>query len=304
MHTAATPPLITLEALRSVPLFASLDDTATRALRDLLTVRDVPDGTLIFEAGDAGDAMYLIEAGRVRIFVRDVDGHDVTLTELADGDFFGEMAIVDGKRRSASAAIIEAARLAVLSREDFLKFVRDNPDVALKMVSAISARLRVTDELLRRRVSRNVNEENDARMTVADRFADAVSSFGGSWQFIGATLAFVIIWVWFNTIFRRNTGIDPFPYSFLDVINGIVAALLTPIILISQNRQAVKDRLRADFDYQINLKNELALSEVLRRLDVLESERLPLLFAEQNALLRELSAPPASRVDGETRSES
>ncbi|MGI9107240.1 MAG: DUF1003 domain-containing protein [Pyrinomonadaceae bacterium] len=297
MQTEAVP-LMTLEALRSVPLFNTLDDDAARALRDLLDVRDVADETLLFQLGDAGDAMYLIEEGRVRIFIRDEDGEDVTLAELADGDFFGEMAIIDGKPRSANAVVIADARLAVLSREDFLKFVRSNVDVALEMVSAISDRLRRTDRLLRQRVSRNVNEENDARMTLVDRLADAVSSFGGSWQFIGATLVFVILWVWFNTFFQGNRGIDPFPYSFLDVINGIVAALLTPIILISQNRQAEKDRLRADLDYQINLKNELTIAEVLRRLDVLESERLPLLFAEQNALIREVRSQATGNGDG------
>jgi CRP/FNR family cyclic AMP-dependent transcriptional regulator len=292
--------VMTIESLRSVPLFASLDDKAARLLRDLMRVREVPAGTLLFKMDDPGDALYLIEGGRVRIYIHDGDGENVTLAELGDGDFFGEMAIIDGKPRSANAAVIEQACLAVLAREDFLRFVRENPDVALEMVSAISDRLRRTDELLRQRVSRNVNEEDAARMTLADRLADNVSSFGGSWQFIGATILFVVIWVWFNSMFMHNQGIDPFPYSFLDVINGIVAALLTPIILISQNRQAEKDRLRADLDYQINLKNELALGEVLRRLDVLESERLPLLFAQQNALFA--GAKPQHGGDGDENS--
>jgi len=302
MQTEAVP-LMTLEALRSVPLFGALDDDAAKGLRDLLVVRDFPADALLFQLGDAGDAMYLIEGGRVRIFIHDEDGEDVTLAELSDGDFFGEMAIIDGKPRSANAIVLEDARLAVLSREDFLRFVRTNVDVALEMVSAISDRLRQTDRLLRQRVSRNVNVENDARMTLVDRLADAVSSFGGSWQFIGATIVFVVLWVWFNTYIQRDQGIDPFPYSFLDVINGIVAALLTPIILISQNRQAEKDRLRADLDYQINLKNELTIAEVLRRLDVLESERLPLLFAEQNALIRDVKSQSAGNGDSRPASE-
>ena len=279
------PPPMTLESLRSVPLFASLDDEQARALRELLEVRALPAGATLFRAGDAGDAMYLIESGRVRIHLRDEDGDDLTLAELAQGDFFGEMALIDGKPRSASATVIEPARLAVLERKDFLDFVRRNADVALEMISAISERLRRTDELLRRRVTRNANDEERARMTFADRLAEALTNFGGSWKFIAATIAFVIGWVWLNTLFWDNRGIDPFPYSFLDVINGIVAGLLTPIILISQNRQSEKDRLRADLDYQVNLKNELALAEILRRLNVLESERLPHLFAEQNARL-------------------
>ncbi|HEY0077027.1 MAG TPA: DUF1003 domain-containing protein [Pyrinomonadaceae bacterium] len=279
---------MTLEALRSVPLFSSLDDGAASALMNLLEMRVAPSGGVLFRAGDAGDALYLIEGGRVRIHLRDAGGDDVTLAELAEGDFFGEMAIINGKPRSADATVIEEARLAVLSRDDFLDFVRGNPDVALKMLNAVAERLRHTDELLRQRVSRNANEVEEARMTLADRMADAVSEFGGSWKFIGATIAFVLVWVFFNSWMMRNQGLDPFPYSFLDVINGIVAALLTPIILISQNRQSDKDRLRSDLDYQVNLKNELMLAEVLRRLDLLESERIPLLLREQTKQLSSL----------------
>jgi CRP/FNR family cyclic AMP-dependent transcriptional regulator len=278
--------VVTLEELRSVPLFASLDDAATSELRNLLVIHDVPGQTPLFRSGDSGDALYLIESGRVRISVRDADGSDVTLAELAGGDFFGEMAILDGKSRSASATVTEEARLAVLSREHFHEYVRRNPDLALEMLSAITERLRHTDEMLRQRVTRNLNEVEEETQTYADRMADAVSEFGGSWKFIAATIAFIVLWVVYNTSFRHDQGVDPFPYSFLDVMNGIVAALLTPIILISQNRQGNKDRLRADLDYQVNLKNELALNEVMRRLDVLESERLPLLFSELREEMR------------------
>jgi CRP/FNR family cyclic AMP-dependent transcriptional regulator len=273
-------PLMTLEALRSVPVFASLSDEDAAALRSLLELEVRPAGSVLFRKGEAGDAMYLIEGGRVRIHIRDRDGGEFTLAELAGGDFFGEMAILDGKPRSASATVIEDARLAVLSREHFHAYVRRNPDLAIEMLSAITERLRHTDEMLRQRVTRNLNEVEEERQTFADRMADAVTEFGGSWKFIAATIAFIVLWVFYNTYLRQDRGIDPFPYSFLDVMNGIVAALLTPIILISQNRQGDKDRLRADLDYQVNLKNELALSEVMRRLDLLESERLPVLFSE------------------------
>jgi uncharacterized membrane protein len=272
---------MTLEALRAVPLFASLDDTAAEALRSLLDMRCATRGSRLFRAGEAGDSMYLVEDGRVRIHLHDADGEDVTLAELSRGDFFGEMAILDGKPRSADATVTDDARLAVLSRGDFLGFVRANPEVALKMLSAVSERLRRTDELLRRRVSRNANEVERERMTIADRMADAVTHFGGSWKFITATALFVLLWILFNSWYLSTGSPDPYPYSFLDVINGIVAALLAPIILISQNRESAKDRLRADLDYQVNLKNELAIAEILRRLDLLESERLPALIREQ-----------------------
>jgi uncharacterized membrane protein len=277
-------PQMTLEALRSVPLFASLDDNAATELRSLLTEKQVSSGTQLFHKGDSGDAMYLLERGRVRISIKDEDGREVTLADLAQGDFFGEMALIDGRSRSADARVIEDARFAILLRKDFIAFVRDNPDVALEMLGALSDRLRRTDELLRSRVSRNANEEEAARSTVADRAADMIAEFGGSWKFIGASIALIIFWIILNSYILIR-GFDPAPYQMLNLGLAVVAGMQAPIIMMSQNRQGEKDRLRADLDYRVNLKNELSLAEVLRRLDVLESERLPRLFEEQNARL-------------------
>jgi uncharacterized membrane protein len=277
---------MTLEALRSVPLFASLDDKAATELRSLLTSKKVTSGKQLFHKGDSGDAMYLIESGRVRISIRDEDGNEVTLAELAQGDFFGEMALIDGRQRSADAIIYEDARLAVLSRKAFLSFVRSTPDVALEMLAALTDRLRRTDELLRGRVSRNANDEERARATMADRAADLIAEFGGSWKFIIASIALIVAWIIFNS-YILITGFDPAPYQMLNLMLAVVAGMQAPIIMMSQNRQGEKDRLRADLDYQVNLKNELSLTEVLRRLDVLETERLPKLFEEQNTLISE-----------------
>ncbi|HZN09626.1 MAG TPA: DUF1003 domain-containing protein [Pyrinomonadaceae bacterium] len=270
---------MTLEALRSVPLFASLDDEAAKELRNLLSEKVVPQNTRLFNQGDRGDAMYLIESGRVRISIRDHDKQELTLAELAQGDFFGEMSIIDGRQRSADARVLEEARLAVLSRDDFLRFVRTNSHVALEMLSALTDRLRRTDELLRSRVSRNANEEEKARLTLADRAADLIAEFGGSWKFIGASLGLIVFWIIFNS-FLLARGFDPAPYAMLNLALAIIAGMQAPIIMMSQNRQGEKDRLRADLDYQVNLKNELSLAEVLRRLDVLESERLPKLIED------------------------
>jgi uncharacterized membrane protein len=273
---------MTLEALRSVPLFASLDDESATDLRNLLSDRVVPRNTRLFRRGDKGDALYLIESGRVRISIRDDDKQEVTLAELAQGDFFGEMAIIDGRQRSADAQVIEDARLAILSRDAFLSFVRTNPDVALEMLSALTDRLRRTDDLLRSRVSRNANEEEKARLTLADRAADMIAEFGGSWKFIGVSIGLIIFWIVFNSYILVR-GFDAAPYQMLNLVLAVIAGMQAPIIMMSQNRQGEKDRLRADLDYQVNLKNELSLAEVLRRLDVLESERLPKLFDDLRA---------------------
>ena len=273
---------MTLESLRSVPLFASLDDDAAKDLRNLLSEETVTQNTRLFRRGETGDAMYLIESGRVRISIRDDDKNEVTLAELAQGDFFGEMSIIDGRQRSADAQVIEDSRLAVLSRDAFLSFVRKKPDVALEMLSALTDRLRRTDELLRSRVSRNANEMEEARATVADRAADLIAEFGGSWKFIIISMLLIIFWIVFNSwiLFR---GFDPAPYQMLNLTLAVIAGMQAPIIMMSQNRQGGKDRLRADLDYQVNLKNELSLAEVLRRLDVLESERMPKLVQELKA---------------------
>jgi CRP/FNR family cyclic AMP-dependent transcriptional regulator len=277
---------MTLESLRSVPLFASLDDDAAAELRSLLTSKQVTSGKQLFRKGDSGDAMYLIESGRVRISIRDEDGNDLTLAELAQGDFFGEMALIDGRQRSADASVFEDARLAVLSRKAFLSFVRSSPDVALVMLSALTDRLRRTDELLRGRVSRNANDEERARATVADHAADRIAEFGGSWKFIGVSILMIILWIALNS-YVLIAGFDPAPYELLGLVLAVIAGVQAPIIMMSQNREGEKDRLRADLDYRVNLKNELSLTEVLRRLDVLETERLPKLFEEQNSIISE-----------------
>ena len=285
MSNNFVPSVLTLEALRSVPLFASLDDTAARHLLSLILVRNIKSGTAIFRAGDTGDSLCLIESGRVRISITDGDGKLLTLAELAGGDFFGEMALIDGKPRSADATAIEDVRLAVLSREDFLCFVRGNPDIAVEMISAVSHRLRRTDELLRQRVSRNINEEEEAQRTLASRMADMIAEFGGSWKFIGLSVTLLVSWMVVNTWLLRDAAFDPSPYILLNLVLGIMGGLQAPIILMSQNRQSDKDRLRSDLDYKVNLKNELSLAELRRRFDLLENERLPLLFQEQNARL-------------------
>jgi uncharacterized membrane protein len=265
---------MTIDTLRQVPLFESLDNEAASKLCHLLESLDCKAGTSLFRAGDEGDAMYLIERGKVRICVRATDEREVTLTELVRGDFFGEMALLDGQRRSADAIVAEDARLAVLSREHFLSFVRSSPNVALEMLTALANRLRHTDELLRRSATRNVNVEEAAHLTLADRAADLIAEFGGSWKFIIAAVLFFNTWVLINTWLLRDNAFDAYPYLLLSTAINMLAVLQAPVILMSQNRQSHKDRLRAEIDYQINLKNELALNEILQRLKTLEGDYL------------------------------
>jgi len=259
--------------LRSVPLFSSLDPKETAQLGEYLTIHDYPRAATIFRTGDPGDAMYLIDVGKVRISITDADGAVVTLAELGPGDFFGEMAILDGQGRSANAIAIEDARLAKLTRDDFISFMRADPRVTLELMTALTARLRRTDDLLRHRVSRNVNQEEQAQLTFADRAADKIAEFGGSWKFIISSIAFFVVWVLMNTLLLTRRPFDVYPFILLNLALNMITALQAPIIMMSQNRQAHKDRLRANLDYQVNLKNELLLSDIIRRLDELGKKK-------------------------------
>src|SRR5947207_13418819 len=269
---------MTIDNLRQVPLFESLDDDAAKQLCDLLETLDCEKQKVLFRAGEAGDAMYIIERGKVRISVDATNGRELTLTELGRGDFFGEMALLgDGQPRSANATASEESRLAVLSRQHFLSFImRGNPNVALEMLTALANRLRHTDELLRHTATRNVNVEEAARLTLADRAADIIAEFGGSWKFIIFEIGLFLLWVLLNTWLLFDKVFDPYPYVFLNLVLGIICGLQAPIIMMSQNRQSHKDRLRSDLDYQVNLKNELALQEILDRLKTLERDYLRL----------------------------
>jgi uncharacterized membrane protein len=271
---------MTIDTLRQVPLFESLDDETARKLCQLLESIDCKENTFLFRTGDEGNAMYLIERGKVRICVKTADGREMTLTELGRGDFFGEMALLDDQPRSADAIVAEEARLAVLSREHFLSFVRSSPNVMQELLTALANRLRHTDELLRRSATRNVNVEEAARLTFADRAADLIAEFGGSWKFIIAAVLFFNVWVLVNLLLRQS-AFDAYPYLLLSTVINMLAVLQAPIILMSQNRQAHKDRLRAEIDYQINLRNELALNEIIERLKTLEHDCLKLTSERQ-----------------------
>lgn len=298
-----TPQEMTLDAIRSVPLFASLDDEAAVNLRNLLRVNDVPTNTSLFRAGDDGDAMYLIEQGRVQITITDEDKKQIVLAELAQGDFFGEMAIIDGKQRSADATVTETARLAVLSRENFLSFIHDNPKVALEMLSATFSRLRRTDKMLQQRVSRNVNVVYEKSLKTLDRLAIAITNRVGSFGFFLIILGWTAVWTGYNILASEVPALhlrafDPFPafVAYL-LISNVIQILLMPLIMVGQNLQGRHSETRAELDFQVNLKNEISLTEVLRRLDVIESERLPLLFAQQNERISELKGSAAKATN-------
>src|SRR5437660_11019265 len=202
--------------LRSVPPCAGLDHAAVEERCAYLHPVEVKAGSSLFRVGDSGDAMYFIERGRVRITVTDADGREVILASLGHGDFFGEMAMLGGHGRSADATVTEDSRLAVLARENFLTFVSSDSRIVLEMLSAITNRLRRTDELLRHRVSRNANEEDARTMTLADRAADNIARFGGSWKFIIFSILLLIVRMAANAWLLVIHPFEAFPFVLLN----------------------------------------------------------------------------------------
>ena len=260
------------KSLARVPLFKRLEADELEHLAEEVDQVNYKAGETIFHEHDRGDALYVLEEGTVRIWVIDEDVHEVTLAELKPGDFFGELAVLDRGERSSSASAITDIHLHRLSSEDFHNFLIAHPDAAIDVICEISARMRQTNLLVTQRASRNINVEMDEKLTVGQRVADKVASFGGSWTFIIIYVGFLMAWMAINTFVLINYGrgdngaqFDPFPYILLNLMLSMTAALQAPIIMMSQNRAAEKDRMAAEQDFKVNLKSELMLEELIRK---------------------------------------
>ncbi|HEY3042215.1 MAG TPA: DUF1003 domain-containing protein [Pyrinomonadaceae bacterium] len=260
------------DSLSRIPLFKRLtSDELEQLAREVDQVQFDADET-IFNEQDKGDALYVVEAGLVRIWVLDEDVKPVTLAELKPGEFFGELAVLDRGPRSTNATATTETTLHRLSSDDFQKFLMEHPDVAIDVICEIGARMRQTNVLVSKRATRNINVEMEQRATIGQRIADKVASFGGSWTFIIIYLAFLSAWMAFNTFVLVHYGhgengaqFDPYPYILLNLMLSMTAALQAPIIMMSQNRAAEKDRLAAEQDFKVNLKSELMLEELMRK---------------------------------------
>jgi CRP/FNR family transcriptional regulator, cyclic AMP receptor protein len=281
------------QSLSQVPLFGNLDQTELETLAESVDQIPVKAGEAIFHEHDHGDALYVIEKGAVRIWVHDEDVQEVTLSELKPGDFFGELAVLDSGERSANATAMVDSTLHRLRRDDFQSFLLKYPHAATDVIREIASRLRQTNLLVSQRVTRNINREMDEQMTVGQRVADRVASFGGSWTFIFIYCGFLITWMAINTFILAHLGTgqdgaqwDPYPYILLNLMLSMTAALQAPIIMMSQNRAGEKDRLAAEQDFKVNLKSELMLEEMLRR-DRERGEKMDQLLAIVSSLQKQ-----------------
>lgn len=275
--------------LRQIPLFESMEDTDLVALGKKLSPKTFAAGETIFAQGDEGDAMYLIQEGAVDI-VAGSGSQRVTLASLFGGQYFGEMSLLDGAPRSAAALASRPTNVLALERDDFVEFVKGRPEAALSIMHEIGERMRATNELMTRTVSRNVVEEDAENISLGDRVADKVAAFGGSWPFIFIFGGFMFTWMTWNSVTGR-LAFDPLPFMFLNLFLSTIAALQAPVIMMSQNRQSAKDKALAFNDYQVNLKNEVSIDKLIRSQGEL-AQRLSQLERHLGASIRP-PAPPS-----------
>jgi uncharacterized membrane protein len=250
-------------------LFALLDQVERAALAEHLKPHKFAAGEFVFRTGDEALCLYLVRSGKVRVLLDTYEGECVPVAELCAGEVFGEVSFFDGGPRSASAQASEETELLECTHETLLQFLAGHPHAALDLLAVMGKRLRTTDDLLRRRATRNANIEDADHLTYGERVADKVASFGGSWRFIFTFGAILVVWVLINTALLLAHPFDPYPYILLNLFLSMLAALQAPVIMMSQNRQAAKDRIKADLDYAIDLKAELEIAELHKRVDAI-----------------------------------
>jgi CRP/FNR family transcriptional regulator, cyclic AMP receptor protein len=276
--------------------FQLLDDEELAELGAHIDEGSFAAGEHVFRADEPGGTMHVVLEGHVETYIVDEAGERVLLAQMGPGEMFGELSLLDGKPRSANALATEPTRTFLIDQDDLERLFAKKPRAAIDVLTVLTRRIRVTDQLLSRRVSRNANEVLEEKATFGDRVSDGVARFGGSWSFIFSFGAILVGWVLLNTLFapHGSEAFDPFPFILLNLFLSALAALQAPVIMMSQNRQDAKDRVRSELDYQVNLKAELEIMQLHEKFDRLQ--------ARPAAAASPAGAPPRPEPGSFTRS--
>jgi CRP/FNR family cyclic AMP-dependent transcriptional regulator len=264
--------IVTPQLLAEIPLFSNMDDEERAGLLEIMTERIFQPGQTVMMTGDQGDAFYIIERGEVEVWLTDTEGQKVVLDVIGPGKFFGELSMLAGETRSASATTAEELVILELSRDEFFTFLRQRPDAALDVLTELGARLKRTDDILRTRVSKNPNDVHEERLSVGQRIADLIAEFSGSIPFLLINAVAFLVWILLNTVGATTWHFDPYPFQFLTMAVSLEAIFLSIFVLVSQNRQAAKDRLKAELDYQVDVKAEMEMSLMTTKIHDLEQK--------------------------------
>ncbi len=260
------------QMLDGVELFEHLTDDDRRSLAEVIDRRSLAAGATLFQAGEPGDSLFVVQAGEVELYIKDTAGQKIVLTVSSRGEIFGELSLLDQGARTATAVALVDSELLELDRDDLLLLFKKTPAAALALLAAMGHMTRKADALLRTRVSRNANEEAEVQRGLVLRIADWVSWFSGSMVFLAIHGVWFIAWILINTGSIGITPFDPYPYGLLTMIVSLEAIFLSCIVLISQNRQAEKDRVRSDIEYEVNIKAELEVAHLHEKTDRIYSE--------------------------------
>ncbi len=271
--------------LAQVKLFELMDENELGELAGVIDSKTARAGDVIFHAGDFGDVLYIVKSGEVELYVRDTAGQKIVLTVAEENDLFGELSMLDERPRSASALVLVDCELLMLDRGDLLLLFQKQPDAALNMLAAMSTMLRKVDRLLMTRVSRNVNDEMEEKLPTLQRIADWIAWFSGSMMFLIINGLWFLVWIAANTLPPADKQFDPFPFGLLTMIVSLEAIFLSCFVLISQTRQAAKDKIRADIEYDVNIKAELEVAHLHEKVDHIH-EQMTAKFVDFEKLLR------------------
>lgn len=280
------------DLLKEVPLFQFMDDAERADLAEQLDCVRFQPGEYIFRIGDPGESLYVISSGNVEIYVKNDTGERIVLEKAGRGAFFGELSLLDSGGRSASAVAVEYTETLRLDRASLDRFLKTHPAAAMDILQAMGRRLRVSAEHLRHTATRNVNDitESDERTNV-QKAADWIAEFAGSIPFLVMHIIWFGLWLTINILPWEAIRFDPFPFGFLTLTVSLEAIFLSVFVLLSQNRQAAKDRVRSDIEYDVNLKAEMEIAHLHEKMDRLHVEMLKRLDCIQRAIPNGEGAP-------------
>ncbi len=256
------------EVLKHVPLFALLDEDETAVLAGQVELRNFAPRQRIYKIGDPGGLAYVMLSGRVRVTTVDQDHQEVLIDEPTHGEFFGFASMLEQTPHQTNATAIEETVCIEVDRQDILVLLQRKPHAGMDMLSVLARQFHASQQLVRLRASRNPNEVIEEEATFGERIADSVARFGGSWTFIIAFAVAILIYTGINSTLHRSAW-DPYPFILLNLFLSMLAAIQAPVIMMSQNRQDTKDRLRGELDYQVNRRSESEIQGLARKLNSL-----------------------------------
>ena len=256
------------DTLKQVPLFALLDDDELAVLASQVELKKFMPRQRIYKAGDAGGRAYIVVSGTVRVSTVDEDHQEIVVDEPAVGEFFGFASMLDQTPHQTNAMAVEDAVCIEVDRNDIMVLLERKPHAGMDMLAVLGKQYHGSQQLVRLRSTRNPNEVIEEQMTIGNRIADGVARFGGSWTFI-ITFGFVLItYTWLNVWLGKGAW-DPYPFILLNLFLSMLAAVQAPVIMMSQNRQDAKDRLRGELDYAVNRRAEAEIQGLSRKLNLL-----------------------------------